>query len=110
MDDETIREIFDGLGEIETRRMFSGKGIYHRGLIVALVLRDELLLKGDAVSGPIYEAEGAERWVYENKRSKKPVAMPYWTIPGEVLDDLDLLAKWTRIAFETAIRVESAKR
>lgn len=109
MDDEAIREFFEGLGQVEIRRMFGGRGIYCRGLIVGVYLRDELMVKGDEQSGPIYEQEGARRWVYENRRSKKPVAMPYWMIPGEVLDDPDTLNRWTRLAFESAVRAEEAK-
>ena len=68
MDDDALRDIFDELGEIEIRRMFGGKGIYHRGLIVGVFLYDEVMLKGDEESAPIYEDEGATRWAYENKR------------------------------------------
>lgn len=110
MDDDSLRDSFDGLGEIEIRRMFGGKGIYYRGLIVGLVLHGELMLKGDDQTGSIYEAAGGRRWIYENKRSKRPVKMPYWALPAEILEDRDELAQWTRRAFESAVRVEQAKR
>lgn len=109
MDDDALRDIFDALGEIEIRRMFGGKGIYHRGLIVGLLLYDEVMLKGDDDSAPLYEDAGADRWVYENKRTKRPVKMPYWTLPAEILEDRDQLARWTRLAFESAVRFEKAK-
>lgn len=109
IDNEAIREIFAGLGEVEIRRLFGGKGIYHRGLIVGLDLFDEIMLKGDNEAAPIFEAAGAKRWVYAAKRTGKPVAMPYWSVPAEVMDDEESLAEWTRLAFAAAVRIEHAK-
>ena len=48
MDRDAIEEMFQALGEITIRRMFGGKGIYHLGRIVAIVLRGEIMLTGDA--------------------------------------------------------------
>lgn len=104
MDNAAIEEMFEAVGPVTIRRMFGGKGIYARGVIFALELRGELMLKGDAESGPMLEEAGAIRWRYEG-RSGKAVAMPYWTLPDEALDDPDMMAKWARIALDAAIRV-----
>lgn len=104
MDNALIEEMFEAVGPVSIRRMFGGKGIYARGVIVALELRGELMLKGDAQSAPLLEDAGASRWCYQG-RSGKPVAMPYWTVPDEALDDPEMMAKWARIALDAAIRV-----
>ncbi len=112
MDNDAIEELFESVGPVTIRRMFGGKGIYADGIIFALELRGELMLKGDEESAPLLEAAGATRWRYEGKGGK-PVAMPYWTIPDEALDDPDIMAKWARIALDAAIRVterEAAQR
>ncbi len=112
MDNAAIEEMFEAVGPVTIRRMFGGKGIYARGIIFALELRGEMMLKGDDESAPLLEEAGARRWRYEGK-SGKPVAMPYWTIPDEALDDPDMMAKWARIALDAALRVtdrESAQR
>ena len=104
--------MFEAVGPVSICRMFGGKGIYARGVIFALELRGELMLKGDAESAPLLEEAGASRWCYQG-RSGKPVAMPYWTVPDEALDDPDMMAKWARIALDAAIRVterESGQR
>jgi DNA transformation protein len=88
------------------KRMFGGKGIYHQGLIVGLVVQGELLLKADATSAPEFTDAGSSQWVYEGK--KKPVAMPYWTIPDSAIDDPDEMTAWTRKAYEASLR--TAKR
>jgi DNA transformation protein len=104
MDDGHIRDIFSGLGPISIRKMFGGKGIYHDGLIVGVLLSTgELLLKADAASAPDFAAEGATQWAYES-RSGKAANMPYWSIPERALDDPDELSVWTRKAYEAALR------
>ncbi len=112
MDNAAIEEMFEAVGPVTIRRMFGGKGIYARGIIFALELRGELMLKGDDDSAALLEQAGAKRWRYEG-RSGRLVAMPYWTVPDEALDDPDMMAKWARIALDAAIRVterEAAQR
>lgn len=104
MDDDAIREIFSGLGEVSIRKLFGGKGVYCDGLIVGVEVRDEVLLKADNVSAPEFEAAGARRWAYDGKG--RPVHMPYWSIPDSAIDDPDELAIWTRKAYEAALRAK----
>ncbi|MDP3659082.1 TfoX/Sxy family protein [Phenylobacterium sp.] len=103
MDRIDIEELFAGLGPVEIRRMFGGKGVYHRGLIVAIELRGDMLLKADEVSAPAFEAAGARRWAYEGRKGKA-VQMPYWSIPEDAFDDPDQMAGWVRLAYEAALR------
>ena len=108
MDNVEIEELFSSLGPVAIKRMFSGKGIYHQGVIIALYLFDELMLKADAQSAPAFSAAGARQWVYQ-REGKKPVAMPYWSVPEDAYDDPDEMAKWVRLAFEAGLRAEAAK-
>ncbi len=103
MDNIEIEEMFSGLGPVTIKRMFGGKGVYHKGLIIAVEVRDEMLLKADAVSAPEFEAAGARRWFYEGKRGK-PINMPYWSVPEDAFDDPDIMARWVRLAYEAALR------
>ncbi len=84
MDTSDIDEMFSALGPVTVKRMFGGQGIYHRGLIVAVVFKGEVLLKADAASAPDFAAAGARRWTYEG-RTGKPVEMPYWSVPESAL-------------------------
>ena len=103
MDSSDIDEMFSSLGPVTVKRMFGGKGIYHRGLIVAVEVRGEVLLKADALSAPDLAAAGARRWTYEG-RSGKRVEMPYWTVPDAALDDPDEMARWVWLAWAAAVR------
>lgn len=104
MDDETLRDLLDGFGPISIRRMFCGKGIYHQGLIFALVVGDELLFKADSQTAPQFIAAGSRQWSYSGHKQGKSVAMPYWSIPDEAFDDPDVMTHWARLAFEAALR------
>jgi DNA transformation protein and related proteins len=103
MDNIEIEEMFEGLGPVMIKRMFGGKGVYHRGLIIAIELRDGMLLKADDLSAPEFEAAGARRWVYEGKAGKA-VQMPYWSIPEDAYDDPEIMGHWVRLAFQAALR------
>jgi DNA transformation protein len=105
MDTAAIEEMFQGLGPVTIKRMFGGKGIYHLGRIIAIELRDEMLLKADEKSAPAFADAGASQWSYEGKKGN-PVKMPYWSIPENAYDDPDEMAKWVRLAYEAALRAE----
>lgn len=102
MDNERIHELFESLGAVTIRRMFGGKGVYHQGLILALEVDGEILLKADQASALRFAGAGARQWVYEGKA--KPVAMPYWSIPDPAMDDPDEMAQWVGLAWEAALR------
>lgn len=89
--------------------MFGGKGIYHEGLIFALEVDGDILLKADAMTAPDFEAAGCRQWVYEGHIRKGPVAMPYWTIPDSAIDDPDEMAAWARKAPEASLRSKAKK-
>ena len=103
MDNADIEDMFSGLGPVTIKRMFGGKGVYHKGRIVAVEVRDEMLLKADALTAPEFEAAGAKQWAYEGRKGK-PVAMPYWSVPDDACDDPDIMAQWVRLAYAAALR------
>lgn len=109
VDQSDVDEIFAGLGAVTIKRLFSGKGIYHRGVIVGAIMGGEMLLKADAETEPQFVAAGSTQWTYEFKRGKT-VRMPYWTIPAEAMDDPELLVTWVRLAFAAASRTAAKER
>jgi DNA transformation protein len=105
MDVDDIQDLFRAIGPVSIRRMFGGKGIYADGMIIAIDLFDGIMLKGDKEAGRLYEEAGSSQWTYTHNKSGKPVAMPYWPIPGGAYDDPDEAAHWVRIAYEAARRL-----
>lgn len=104
MDDERISELFDGLGPVTIKRLFGGKGIYFDGVIIAIVIRGELMLKADDDSAPDFADAGCKQWTYTGSRHGKQVAMPYWTVPDSAIDDSDEMTAWARKAYEAGLR------
>jgi DNA transformation protein len=104
VDDDALCDIFSGLGPVTITRMFGGKGIYHQGVIFAVVLRGEVMLKADAEAAPHFAAAGCKQWTYIGRRHGKSVAMPYWSVPDGALDDPDEMTPWAKMAYEAGVR------
>lgn len=104
MDHDLIRDMFDGLGEVSIKRMFGGKGVYHHGVILALEVDGEILLKADQLSAAEFAEAGSRQWTYDGK--SKPVAMPYWSVPDAALDDPEEMTRWVQLAWEAALRAK----
>ncbi|QPC87653.1 competence protein TfoX [Mesorhizobium sp. NBSH29] len=104
MDHAAITDLFAQLGPVQIKRLFGGKGIYFEGVIIAIELRDELMLKGDAQLAPELAAAGCTQWSYTGKRHGKLVSMPYWSVPDEAVDDPHEMANWARKSFEAGLR------
>jgi DNA transformation protein len=78
-------------GDVSTKAMFGGNGIWEAGDMFALITADsELHFKADDQTRPRYEAAGCSRF-----RS-----MPYWSVPDDVLEDDTRLAEWVEEAIE----------
>ena len=107
MDEEHLRDLFSSLPAISIRRMFGGQGIYSDGTIVAIVLDGELYLKCDPETEALYESAGCRRWRY-TPPGRKPVAMPYYRVPDEALEDADDMARWADVAASAAHRAARA--
>lgn len=109
MEKSEIEDMFSALGPVTIRPMFGGKGIYHKGNIIAVEFQGDILLKADATTAPAFEAAGATQWAYEGKAGK-PVNMPYWSIPADAFDDSGIMAKWVKLAYEAALRSVKVSR
>jgi DNA transformation protein and related proteins len=111
MDQDAIAEMFSAYGQIQSKRMFSGFGLYSEGVCFCLVLRGgEFYFKVDETSAPRFEAEGCKPFSYSQRRSGKVVTVnSFWQMPERLYDDPDELADWTRQAVAVALRLQLAK-
>ena len=101
---EYLLESLAPLGGVSAKRMFGGHGLFHRGLMFALVLHDTPYLKADAADQPGFAAEGCGPFLYD--RGGKTVALGYWQVPAAVLDDPEELCAWARRAWAVAARAK----
>jgi DNA transformation protein and related proteins len=92
-----------GLGELRSRRMFGGVGLYCGDAFFGLIDDGILYLKVDDTTRARY-----------TRRRLKPFApdgipsMSYYAVPASILEDADALVVWAREAVAVAQR--AAKR
>lgn len=103
-----LRDLFSELGPVLLRKMFGGQGLYHDGLIIGLVIGEELFLKTDAVTVAAFEQAGGHPFVYQGKG--KPVTMSYWLPPAEAMESSQAMRPWAKLAYEAAVRKNSEKK
>jgi DNA transformation protein len=108
MDPEAIRDLFQELGPVRTRRMFGGQGIYLHDRMFALESGGEIYLKADGETRARFEAEGSRAFSYRDKNGRV-ATMSYWLMPSAAADDPKTAAQWGRIALLAAVRADRAK-
>jgi len=99
---QSLHEIFERLGRIETRRMFGGHGVWHEGRMIALVAKDTLYLKADAGSAEHFDRLNLPPFTYV--REGKAMPMSYRLAPADLFEDREEAALWGRRAYEAALR------
>lgn len=105
---ESLEEVFARFGPIVAKRTFGGYGIYHDGLMFALVADDELYLKADAATRDAFVALGLSAFEYE--KGGKKTRMSYYKAPDDLFDDPDQARQWAVLAFEAALRGRGKKK
>jgi DNA transformation protein len=91
-----------GLGDVTSKKMFGGVGIYCDGLFFAIIARDELYLKADDATRPRFVAAGAKAFDPYPGRSG---TMQYFSVPLDVLESAPELEGWARDAVGVARRL-----
>jgi len=101
---EYILDMLSDLGDVRSRAMFGGYGIYYDGVMIGLIASGVFYLKVDDGNRGAFEAEGSKPFTYRRKGQKKPVAMSYWEVPADVLENRESLCQWARPAHAAALR------
>lgn len=107
-----VRELFEGLGPVQIKRMFGGAGGYADGVMFLLIAGDVIHLKvDDALKAELREAgSGPFIWVPDKgPRKGEHVEMGYWRLPESALDDPDEAVMWGRKALAVARAKAAAK-
>ena len=77
--------------------MFGGAGVYYRDVMFGLIFNETIYLKADAINQEMFEEADAERFRFKpqsGKNAGKEIAMSFWELPEELLDDPDALVNW----------------
>jgi len=103
--------ILDLLGPLDPipRRMFSGVGLFHGGVMFGLLVRDTMYLRVDEITRDQFERLGSQPFSYQ--RGERQVSLSaYYVVPEDLLDRQDELLQWSRDAVATARRAASSAR
>ncbi|PHR60008.1 MAG: hypothetical protein COA47_08125 [Robiginitomaculum sp.] len=91
------------LGEISTRNMFVGAGVYVQGVMFALLADDMLYVKANEAMMADLAPLGCGPFMVDFGKGKEPKPMAYWTIPESAMDDPHEAVIWARRAMEYAL-------
>lgn len=94
-----------GLGPVSARRMFGGFGLYHQGLMFALIVDDQLYLKSDGESLDEFLLAGCRPFTYQARG--RDVSLRYYEAPADAFDEAELMCDWARRAFAAALRAQA---
>ena len=96
-----VIERLSPIGDIRSRAMFGGYGIFREGLMFALISEDTLYFK----------VNESNRDMYKRAQSKPfPHGISYWEVPTDVLEENTKLHEWANISIEIAQEAAKKKR
>ncbi len=94
-------ELLEQEGDVTTRAMFGGHGIFESGDMFVLISRDDrIYFKVDDTNRADYDSAGSEQF--------KP--MPYYEVPEEVLADEESFVEWAKRSIAVAHSAASGKK
>lgn len=103
-----VLEVLGSWRPVTAKRMFGGHGIYHAGLMFALIADGQLYLKVGDESRPAFEAEDLQAFVYEAKGRR--VSLSYFLAPDAMLDEPDVAREWAERGWQAALRAHLLKK
>ena len=85
------------------RRMFSGVGLFHGGVMFGLLVRDAVYLRVDDLTRERFEQAGSRPFSY--RRGEREVSLSsYYLVPEDLLDHQEELLRWTQDAIAASRR------
>ena len=97
---EHVMELLAPFGEVRSRAMFGGYGIFHEDDMFALISGSSLYFKIGDANRVAFEEAGSEQF--------KP--MPYYGVPAEVMEDGDDFGEWAVTAIAVGHATATKKR
>lgn len=97
-----IQDLLSRFAPIKFRRMFGCDGIFSNGVMVGFIDNKELYLKANKETAAFFKQAGSEPFTYPRK--DKMIALSYWKVPADVLENHQQLETWFRLAVQAARR------
>src|ERR1039458_7132839 len=96
-----MNDVLGQIPEVTSRAMFSGHGIYKKGIIFALIVEGALYFKVDEKSKILFEEYGSAPFTYKMKNGKE-TSLSYWFLPEEIMEDREAIREWVDTAVEVS--------
>ena len=103
-----IVDLLTAFGTCEAKRMFGGYGIFHQGLMIALIADGSCYLKADAETRDVFEACDCSQFTYYKK--DKPFKLSYYLAPEAFFEDETACQYWAQLAYDAALRAPRKKK
>ena len=95
-----IMQKLDPLGNVTSRAMFGGYGIFHEGVMFALITDDTLYFKVNESNRDMYKQSGSKPFQH---------GISYWEVPAELLEEASKLHEWANSSIEIAHQLSLKK-
>jgi len=105
---EYVLEQLAGVGDVTSRRMFGGVGLYSGEHFFGLIDDDVLFLRADDTNRADFVARGMP--AFQPFKDKPEFSMSYYQAPADVLEDAEELARWARASVAVAARQPKKKQ
>jgi len=92
--------LFELIGQVKSRSMFGGFGIFIDDTMFALVVNDRLHIRADDTSSKKFQNQGYEPYVY--KKRGFPVVTKYFALPENIWDTPEQILDKARQALDVA--------
>ncbi len=92
---EYILDQLSRWGDVTSRRMFGGVGLYRDGKMFALISDNIMYLKVNETNTDKYVKAGSLPF---KPFPNRPTIMSYFEVPPDILEDSDDLIKWAKEA------------
>jgi len=96
----SVLEKLEPIGDIKSKAMFGGYGIFHQGLMFALIADDILYFKVDQSNRSDYEKAGSNKFEH---------GISYWEVPPEVFEDNKSILEWAQNSINIAVAKANKK-
>ena len=101
--DYIVYDILGNLPGITSKAMFGGWAIYKGGTIFGIIAVGELYFKVDVKNRLEFEKLESHPFVY-TKKDGKQIAMSYWLVPEEIIEDREKMVVLIERSLEVSRR------
>lgn len=101
---EHATDLLSGIDGLRVRKMFGGAGLFVEDTMFGLVYGSDLFLRTDDMIEVDFIDRGMNRF---NPYPDRPMKMPYFAVPSEIIEDRDELRRWSIRSLESARKARS---